>query len=206
MKTDPSYLTRVHSAAHPIMAKLPQCKYIGTRLENSQADPAMLVLPVCSLLSDTGSAQQSAKGITESGFSQTDVCSGDCCLSSAASIPAGLLSGDPVLGSANLACTWLLDAWGCVLQAMVVLVFRGDNFSGDILGPSVRDRPRSASGDAGSDREGDDHAEIRSALLGEDCGVSRSCAILWRRFWIPARSVCNLLSRLSSVPGKPDCK
>lgn len=89
---------------------------------------------------------------------------------------------------------------------MVVLDFRGDNFSGDTLEPKVRDRPRSALGDAASEREGDDHADIRSGLLGEDGGVSRSCAILWRRFWIPARSVCNLLSRLSSVPGKPDCK
>lgn len=89
---------------------------------------------------------------------------------------------------------------------MVVVVRRGDSFSGDTLEFSVLDRLRSAMGDAASEREGDDHADIRSALLGEEGGVSRSCAILWRRFWMPARSICNLLSRLSSVPGKPDCR
>lgn len=87
-----------------------------------------------------------------------------------------------------------------------MLVRRGDSFRGDTLDPSVFDRLRSALGDAASEREGLDQDDIRSELLGEEGGVSRSCAILCRRFWMPAKSICSLLSRLSNVPGKPDCR
>lgn len=83
-------------------------------------------------------------------------------------------------------------------------VRKGDIFN--ILEPTVLDLWRSALGDAGSECEGEDQAEMRSELLGDDGGVSLSCAILCSRFWMPARSVCNLLSLLSNVPGKPECR
>lgn len=83
---------------------------------------------------------------------------------------------------------------------------RGDSFEGDSLDASVLDRLRSVLlGEAASVVLGEVHVEMRSALLGEDGGVSRSCAILCSLFWMPARSICSLLSRLSSVPGRPEC-
>ena len=165
----------------------------------------MLVLLEQSVSDDTGSTQSTVTDGEDSESSETSLCSGDCRCRPAVSSLAGLNSDVPetVLESANLACTLLLDASGDTVAAIVV-VRRGDSFNGDTLEPSVLDRLRSALGDAASEREGDDQADIRSELLGEDGGVSRSCAILCKRFWMPAKSICNLLSRLSSVPGKPE--
>ena len=83
---------------------------------------------------------------------------------------------------------------------------RGDCFKGDNLEPRVLDRPRSEPlGDAGSGLDdGETHVEMRSVLLGEGGGVSLSCAIFCSRFWMPAKSICNLLSRLSKTPGRPE--
>lgn len=65
----------------------------------------------------------------------------------------------------------------------MVLVLSGDSFSGDSLEPNMLDWPRSGLlGEAAPVLDGEPHAEIRSALLGEEGGVSRSCAILCSRF------------------------
>ena len=58
-------------------------------------------------------------------------------------------------------------------------VLKGDSFKGDSLEPRVLDRPRSGLlGEATSMLDGDAHDEMRSPLLGEEGGVSLSCAIL----------------------------
>ena len=65
----------------------------------------------------------------------------------------------------------------------MVVALKGDCFTGDSLEANVLDRPRVlVPGDAASVVAGDAHAEILSALLGEDGGVSRSWAILCSRF------------------------
>lgn len=165
----------------------------------------MLVPLERSILKETGSMQSPVADRAEAEFSEAKPCSGDCCRESAASTLAELDVSDAVSGSANLARILLLDASDGTVGAIVV-VRRGDSFKGDTLEPSVLDRLRSALGDAASECDGEDQADIRSELLGEDGGVSRSCAILCKRFWMPAKSICNLLSRLSNVPGKPECR
>ena len=60
-----------------------------------------------------------------------------------------------------------------------MVALKGDCLTGDSLDAKVLERPRDPLlGEATSAVEGDAHAEMRSVLLGEDGGVSRSCAIL----------------------------